>query len=68
MANNHFGCARDCQNRIPGCHDKCEGYQTAKKQYQDEQAAIRKKRKEHIDLKEAKCAAIKRCVKSSRRK
>lgn len=68
MANNPFGCDRNFPKRTPGCHDKCESYQNAKKQHQDEQAAIRKERMKQVDLKEAKCAAIKRCVKSSRRK
>lgn len=68
MAKNPFGCARDCPNRSPGCHDKCESYQTAKKQYLDKQAAIRKERSKQIDLKEAKCAAIKRCIGDGRRR
>lgn len=68
MANNPFGCARDCPNRAPGCHDKCESYQAAKKRYEDEKAAIQKERRKQVDLKEAKCAAIKRCVKSAGRK
>ena len=68
MANNPFGCDRNCPKRTPGCHDKCESYQTAKKKYEAEKAAIRKEKKKNVDLEKVKSAAIKRCVGNSKRR
>ena len=39
MAN--FTC-KDCDQRHPGCHDKCEKYQAEKKAYEERQAVKRK--------------------------
>lgn len=28
------GCCKDCKKRYPGCHDHCEKYQAAKKEWE----------------------------------
>lgn len=65
--NNYFGCAKDCPDRRPGCHDSCEKYRSAKKQYLDNQTVIRDKRHKAAVADAAKRDAIKRCAGGKRR-
>lgn len=62
--NNYFGCTKDCPDRHPGCHDSCEKYRSAKKQYLDEQTVIKKARYKESAANAAKAEGIKRCVRS----
>lgn len=34
-------CCKDCPDRIPGCHSKCQKYQTEKAQYERDKAKVK---------------------------
>jgi hypothetical protein len=59
----NFTC-KDCDQRHPGCHDKCEKYQAEKKVYEERKAAERKR----IDLQGALYAQRDRGVRKAKRK
>lgn len=41
---NKVGCCYDCAERHEGCHGTCEKYLSAKKEYEEERQAIRKRK------------------------
>lgn len=41
-------CAKDCENRTPGCHDHCKLYKAWKEEQDEEKAALRKERESTI--------------------
>lgn len=38
MANIPFTCGKDCPNRQPGCHGKCEKYKRERAEYDKKKA------------------------------
>ena len=53
MANNPFTC-KDCPNRYPGCHDKCEKYQKEKAEWD----RLKTKEAENRELQAYICGSI----------
>lgn len=45
---NYIRCCKDCKDRRPACHDKCEKYLKEKKEFQEYKREITKKRLEDI--------------------
>lgn len=53
--NNTSGCpCKDCEDRYPGCHDRCEGYKAWKKKLEEKNKAEAEYRERHDTLSEAK--------------
>ena len=52
-----FTC-KDCENREPGCHAKCEKYKREKAKHDERKLAERKKKEIEIGLYKQRTAAV----------
>ena len=51
---------RLCEERYPGCHDKCEKYQTELKSWKDEQEKVRKAKSKYMAIEDFQVSSVKR--------
>lgn len=54
------GCCRDCQDRYPACHDYCETYQDALKDYREKAKAIREKKAKEYEIRKFEVDSVRR--------
>ena len=59
-----FTC-KDCGNRYPGCHDKCEKYQKEKAEHEARKAVEYQQRKLHHDIESQRSSNINKMGKRS---
>ena len=60
----NFSC-KDCENRFPGCHDRCEKYQREKAEHEQRKEQERQARKIKQGLYEQRAKAVARARKAN---